>query len=61
MRDSMRDELGTPKKIDRSTFQFNALGKLSISDAALTAAIGRNRRPSWQISPHIILPIPPHP
>jgi hypothetical protein len=42
-------------------FEFNASGKLSISDTALTAAIGRNCRPSWQRSSRIIIPIPPWP
>jgi hypothetical protein len=42
-------------------FEFNALGKLSISDAALTTALGRDRRPSRQTSSKGIHPIPPWP
>jgi hypothetical protein len=42
-------------------FEFDALGKLSINDAALAAAVGRNRQPSWQSSAHNIIPTPPWP
>jgi hypothetical protein len=42
-------------------FEFNALGKLSINDAALAAAIGRNRQRSLRSSCDIINPIPPFP
>jgi hypothetical protein len=44
-------------------FKFDALGNLSISDAALTTALGQNRRRSWQRSCDIIslTPFPPPP
>jgi hypothetical protein len=55
----------TPKIVEafgalRATdFEFNALGKLSISDVALSAALSRNRRRLWQSSCDIIIPTPP--
>jgi hypothetical protein len=46
----------------RSTdFEFNALGRLSMSDAAFAVAVCRNRSPSNQISSKGIHPIPPWP
>jgi hypothetical protein len=56
-----RPEAESFRALRPTDFEFNASGKLSISDTALTAAIGRNCRPSWQRSSRIIIPIPPWP
>jgi len=52
------EAVGALRSID---FRFNTLGKVSISDAALTAAIGRNCRRSHQTSSKDIFGNPPWP
>jgi len=47
--------------LQSTDFEFNTLGKVSISDAALTAAIDRNCPRSYQASSKDIFDNPPWP